>query len=973
MSYKRETDIVLAGSLNLLPPGDLIPDEDAIALQGWRVDQAGALRSRLGQAVLRAADAGTNYVHTLFLDLMGPHRFVGAGVNLYRDDVTPAAYATGFDGTALGMASMWGCVYVMNRAKAGRDRAGTGAGAGWQAWGMPPPPAPSLAGSAASAGVPAPAVRPYFVSTGDGIDGDTTPVGGTLPLGPVYYCMTYVDAAGNESPPGPQIALNTYQQTVDGVTTAYQEEQLWAQPNDAGGQAWTSGLAWGLGVLVTYTPSGGVAAVYQSLQAANLGNQPDTSPTWWLKTNTPTGWNLYRAVTTGGVTAFARLNTSGPMPFSPATARVFVTDTGQAGGATLPTGSLAAGVAYEYFVTQVNLWGEESNPAGPVAYTGQIGEACQITVAQPTDTTIVSWNVYRIGNTLENAYRVNQDPILYPPATGGALTFIDDGADADLMSDVEVTRLGIALQTDNDPPPLCAGLAGPYYDELLAFNSAANPNWLFWSKPTLPYAWPGAALDEGNHTPVGDDGEAIVQITLHPQHARIYKVRSIWRCVGDPDSESSTLEMTNAEIGLTGPKAICSYGDLDYFEGPEGIYSHSGYGTPKKISGKLDPLFKGDAVTLPGAAPSTPLNLTAAVRALNTMAVRNGRLYFSYAAGAATSPNATLVCDLDAMRWYSDDRGFTALYDEGQGNGLTGAAAGIAYTLEAPQTGSIALLYQTGYRDQGERGRQKTYDDIAIEYSVNAGAASDQSLAVSVSFDSGATSMSLGPLFYQTAAAGAARNRALFGLAPATAPAAWGGAVNYALAAVALYGTACYESLQAANLCHEPDTSPLWWAPVSAPGGGLDTGHAARNISIAISGAAVSPVTIFSIESHYFLLARDACAFNSDDTHLDYQGVKQMDLIEFDVDAPGAWLWSLYSDRPGGAMACRAGAIAAATSGRQSIQIPFAMAEGRLARVTVHSAAAFRLYGLRVRLRKLGTYIDGAAGESFSTLAQRGA
>jgi hypothetical protein len=49
------------------------------------------------------------------------------------------------------------------------------------------------------------------------------------------------------------------------------------------------------------------------------------------------------------------------------------------------------------------------------------------------------------------------------------------------------------------------------------------------------------------------------------------------------------------------------------------------------------------------------------------------------------------------------------------------------------------------------------------------------------------------------------------------------------------------------------------------------------------------------------------------------------------------------------------------------------MAEGRLARVTVHSATAFRLYGLRVRQRKLGMYIDGAAGETFSTLAQRAA
>ncbi len=49
---------------------------------------------------------------------------------------------------------------------------------------------------------------------------------------------------------------------------------IWSNANNAG--TWAVGTTYGLGVNYLYN-----GVTYNSLQAANVGNQPDTSPTWW--------------------------------------------------------------------------------------------------------------------------------------------------------------------------------------------------------------------------------------------------------------------------------------------------------------------------------------------------------------------------------------------------------------------------------------------------------------------------------------------------------------------------------------------------------------------------------------------------------------------------------------------------------------------------------------------------------------------
>ena len=69
---------------------------------------------------------------------------------------------------------------------------------------------------------------------------------------------------------------------------------------------------------------------------------------------------------------------------------------------------------------------------------------------------------------------------------------------------------------------------------------------------------------------VGDDGEAIVWCTFHTNLCVIYKERSIWRMVGDPDT--GYIEQVGVTMGLVNPLGVVAAGAADYVACPQGIY-----------------------------------------------------------------------------------------------------------------------------------------------------------------------------------------------------------------------------------------------------------------------------------------------------------------------------------------------------------------------------------------------------------------
>jgi len=586
---------------------------------------------------------------------------------------------------------------------------------------------------------------------------------------------------------------------------------------------------------------------------------------------------------------------------------------------------------YTYWTTYVDAYGLESvsSPTGadtaPIAVPNQI-----ITIlSPPASLGAVGWNVYRSGNTLQDTLRLN----VAPYAIGA--NFVDNGDAASNLDDLSITDLDIALEANDAPPPAGSGLAGPFYEHLLAWGvrydpthpERGGPNRLFWSALLRPQSWPGAELDEGNHADLGELGEEIVGVTIRPRVASIFKDSSIWRLVGDPDDPNSEIERVTGAVGALSPPI--SVGSKDYFQGKEGLYEYNGE-VATKITGKLDRLFLGEQPEDAGFAFSTAvaLNQDPGFREYNRLGHRNGRLYFFYCATGAELPNRGITCELGADNWGSDSRGVTALLDEGQNGLLLGCvstAGSAVYSMEEGPTDSgrgIYCAYHSGYKDQGHPDNLKTYADVVIEHNTQG------ALMTVAAFYNGGT----------------------------------GPAPTKLLASSEALGTfsSTNRTVSTFKLAFASD----------------QLGIQARNIAIRIDGgdAGGGPVTLYKVFVHYFIEPRNSATYDSDETDLGTQNVKAVDEAEIDIDYPdaggGPITLAVAGDRPGPGFTTFVATVDP-TIGRQVLRIPVVPTlEGRLLRVTAlaPTGSTFRLYGVRLRILPFGEYIDNTRGEIFLTL-----
>lgn len=128
----------MTGGLNLLPPSDKLAEGQSLALENWRVDQAGQLVSRRGVSQLILFNPSVGRGHTLFRT--GVVRCGGMGAGFYGGNsleflLGGAGLGNSFDGQPLGIAAYQRWIWVMNQARQGKVRATpfTGASAlgGW--------------------------------------------------------------------------------------------------------------------------------------------------------------------------------------------------------------------------------------------------------------------------------------------------------------------------------------------------------------------------------------------------------------------------------------------------------------------------------------------------------------------------------------------------------------------------------------------------------------------------------------------------------------------------------------------------------------------------------------------------------------------------------------------------------------------------------------------------------------------------
>lgn len=562
---------------------------------------------------------------------------------------------------------------------------------------------------------------------------------------------------------------------------------------------------------------------------------------------------------------------------------------------------------YQYYVTFVSLTGLETNPgpaSDPATITPQLGGGLALNdIPISSDPQVWARRIYRIGGTLGQAYQIAQ--LGDNTSTGFYL---------DEMSDLDATELGIVMPTTNDPPPAALGLAGPYFNYLLAWNDPYHGNRLFWSQNGVAL-FPGSqpAATTGNWVDVGAPDDHVLAVSLHTSVAVIYKQRSIWRLRGDP--VSGVLEQCSASIGAAGPKAVANAGPKDYLVSTDGLFRFN-LDFEEKVSEKLDPIFFGTPNWTSLGDDTLPLHRWQPVRGNPVVcAWLNGTVLLSDGAGTAflyhekTDRFAALESNLGAPITAVAPYGSAYQYWIGD-TSVSGTEAHIAMVEQITGSGQTAI-WQTRFLDQGLGDQPKSYYSLALDAELNGATANVYVLYGGVA---GRTLLE--------ALSGEERQKFYIDLADT------GG-----------------------NLVAIPPGYP--------------------NIGVRIEIACLAgtvPPAIHGLYIYYEIEARATANLATQPFPLDAErGVWQIKELEYDLRPQASEVIAeVFTDLPGNTPALRqADALSLATPGfgsRRNYQCPTTGSAGywtgRLLGLNLTSALPFQLYGARALARKVGTYIE---------------
>lgn len=706
---------MLAGSLSYLPPGDLINEQDALALTNFRADQAGALRSRLGHTSLYTGLTGS--IRSLIKAL--GHRYAGSTV-LYIDG---SSHATGFSGEPMGLVDWKKWLWVMDQSKQGKSD-----GTNFRDWAITAP-----------AG--APTVAPASEVTKAVTAFDNTETWAVDPSGSDSFDSSdFMETTDSLKIEIQEDQTFTLKRTVSLDLSAYtgpiagaddDKHRIWVKCNhfkkldEVVLEVDVNGGDFSTDYYTATIPRKHLKKARKEWFRFEVRKRQMIDPNTSQPVDDPLDLPYFRRV---GATDGKDWSTVAAIriKLDSRSSAIVRFDLWEMFGSINGT---IEGQDIRYYYTYVNAQGHESNPSPASAKKAFNKTGASLSnLTASADPQVTGKNIYRTGGTLGAVYRVNSTPL------ANATTTYNDTA-----SDDDIRRLGFQMETDNDAPPAAQVLVGPYFGRLIAARTAANKNRYFWTDQDKPYKFPGAALDAGNHADVGDTDEIIVQIIMRPRMLTIYKENTIWRVIGDPGDTDGQQEIARATLGAIGQNAVCMAGEVDYFQGKEGIYRFNG-DTAQKISTKLDPIFKGQTVTLASGVTVNPVS--SSNRDKLALEYVNGRLYYSYAEQGQSTPNVTLLYDAETDNWAKDSRGFGVINYEGQnGSLLAGTSSGAVLILESgnDDAGSpFTVTYQSKYFDFGAPDTEKTAEDLTLDIDT-----ANQSLTVKVYTNNG-TSNSVG-------------------------------------------------------------------------------------------------------------------------------------------------------------------------------------------------------------------------------------
>lgn len=143
-------------------------------------------------------------------------------------------------------------------------------------------------------------------------------------------------------------------------------------------------------------------------------------------------------------------------------------------------------------------------------------------------------------------------------------------------------------------------------------------------------------------------------------------------------------------------------------------------------------------------------------------------------------------------------------------------------------------------------------------------------------------------------------------------------------------------------------------------------GVKARNLAIRIAGSVRFECVINEVVINFYIEAREARSFDSDETDHGTRKVKELMEIQIDLDSPAAAQLILQSDQPGFAMSTRdsSHSFPVSSTRRQEMYVLSESILGHNLRYVL-DGADFRVYGMRALLQVIGSYYHGSRGERY--------
>lgn len=646
MSYEKKPIRVLSGGLNLLLPPDKIDDSEAAELLNLSVDSYGALRSRRGHTKLNNVGAKVvAMIHGL------GSVWAAAGGSVYKDG---AARIGGLSADRVGLAAYKDHVWAMSEADQRKSD-----GTNDYDW-IPEPPATK---PTTKAGAIVETVIDDF-SAGWTVDpaGDDSYVGGHLQIFATAENVYSADKA---------IAKD--------LETGFSLDDLFKVT------VWCKQWAKIRGVTFQLDLNDGTFTkdlVTAQIKAEDIkGGHKEEVTIYIRKRPLP----IDRAeVDKLRYTSFTRIGSTPEKGYKTVVAaRIkvdFTTTTKFQFRSWSIIGNATAQIEGDdeviYYTYQTEA-GHESNPSpksDPPLVVNRGSIVVSDLVASP-DPQVKFINIYRIGDTLQAVYLVAPNTTTN---AAGTYTIINNNDD--------LTGLNIQLEDDHDAPPAAPGLAGPYFDRLLAFGGGK----VYWSHQNKPYAFAGPENIDGDWVGTPDEIGELMQATIYPGFSYLYGTAGVAVLQGDPGGAAG-LFRTAQGSGIQSSRGVVQTQRGDFANFSEGIFQFSG-SSGENLAKKILPIFKA--------------SWNASEAALG---FRNDVVWFS-------DGTRTYLYDLSTQRLFQDSRVFSCFLSDGLGF-LGATPSGDILKLETGFTddgAAIPIAFTSKAYDAGILDNEKTWEDVTI-------------------------------------------------------------------------------------------------------------------------------------------------------------------------------------------------------------------------------------------------------------------